>query len=269
MNGIFATHLHDILELPLDKQDRIRNKRLAIEERNGQFQWTYQLEDGVCTDSLALVTAARFGLPDEIILRAEEFAEYLPEAGYVKHHDSIDTPSQQPFCPNVERKLDFRHAIGVAEELTGQQSISIPPRWSPPPALCNNQSCVYMIELQSDPPSYYVGETDSLLQRLKKHRSRGDIWSASRAIALPVANKSEARAWESRLIQVSAAFFFVVNAAFQQPYFSYFPPKETCPNGLSYGINYRWTNTSSFVSEQFPVKRRSALRNSAEGKILL
>jgi predicted GIY-YIG superfamily endonuclease len=100
-----------------------------------------------------------------------------------------------------QEELDFQRAIALAEDLTGQVSIPIPPRWNPPPALCNNQSCVYMIELKANPPKYYVGETDALSQRLKKHRSKGEPWSTSRAVAMPVADKSEARAWESRLIQ--------------------------------------------------------------------
>eukprot|EP00980_Cylindrotheca_fusiformis_P013448 scaffold3437_cov113-Cylindrotheca_fusiformis.AAC.15 len=219
MTGIFATHLHDILELPLDRRDRIINKRLAIEQQGGSYEWKYLLEDGVCKDSLALVTAARFGLPEEIIRRAEDLAEYIPEVG--KLRNEADTSQRNEISPSgpskgtdtasqykqdtledqQQRELDFQRAVSLAEDLTGQASIPIPPRWNPPPALCNNQSCVYMIQLTANPPKYYVGETDALSQRLKKHRSKGEPWSTSRAVALPVADKSEARAWESRLIQ--------------------------------------------------------------------
>lgn len=218
MSGIFATHLHDILELPLDRRDRIIKKRLAIEEKDGSYEWTYLLEDGVCKDSLALLTAARFGLPEEIIRRAEDLAEHLPEArsfanknGANQGDESMSTSSETPPVKSrpatrmsenqQQEELDFQRAIALAEDLTGQVSIPIPPRWNPPPALCNNQSCVYMIELKANPPKYYVGETDALSQRLKKHRSKGEPWSTSRAVAMPVADKSEARAWESRLIQ--------------------------------------------------------------------
>ncbi|KAL3943367.1 MAG: hypothetical protein SGBAC_002570 [Bacillariaceae sp.] len=217
MNGIFATHLHDILDLPLNTKDRITNKRLALEEKDGSYKWTYRLEDGVCKDSLALVTAARFGLPDEIIRRAEELAQYLPEAGIVpspqiEAEDAVQPRPQKgrstDGAPMMPDDKEFRRAIAMAEELTGQSSISIPPRWSAPPALCSNQSCVYVMELNANPPSYYVGETDSLSQRLKKHRSKGGAWSSARAVALPVLDKSEARAWESQLIQkmVQAGF---------------------------------------------------------------
>lgn len=219
MTGIFATHLHDILELPLDHRDRIINKRLAIEEQEGSYEWTYLLEDGVCKDSLALVTATRFGLPEAIIRRAEELAAFLPApSNFVNDMDAKQRQNTMVFTSSEEtlptgrdetqswekqqhEELSFQRAVALAEDLTGQVSIPIPPRWNPPPALCNNQSCVYIIELNASPPKYYVGETDSLSQRLKKHRSKGELWSASRAVAMPVADKSEARAWESRLIQ--------------------------------------------------------------------
>jgi len=80
MSGIFATHLHDVLDLPLRK-DRIITKRIKIEhdEKTGSYEWTHKLEDGKCRDSMALVTAEQFGLPEEIIRRAEELTQFLPK----------------------------------------------------------------------------------------------------------------------------------------------------------------------------------------------
>lgn len=214
MNGIFATHLHGILDLPLKSKNRIMNKRFALEEEDGSYKWTYRLENGVCKDSLALVTAARFGVPDEIIRRAEELAQFLPEAVHVTHseipvNDEVFKPKARQVSSNEgitkgQDDLEFQRVAAMAEELMGQSSISIPPRWSAPPALCTNKSCVYVIELNANPPSYYVGETDSLSQRLKWHRSKGVAWSSARAIAVPASDKSEARAWESQLIQKMA-----------------------------------------------------------------
>ena len=47
-------------------------KQMTFEERqNGDddpdYIWNYRLEDGYCTNSLALVMAARFGLPEDIL----------------------------------------------------------------------------------------------------------------------------------------------------------------------------------------------------------
>jgi hypothetical protein len=53
MSGMFATHLHGILELPYSvaAESRLRKKRMAIaEDSQGQINWTYTLEDGVCTN---------------------------------------------------------------------------------------------------------------------------------------------------------------------------------------------------------------------------
>ena len=85
MSGAFATHLHGVLDLPFSARagDRLRRKRMAIREEDGGVgwrKWTYTLEDGVCTDSLALLTAAEFGLPESILRRAEELSKCL-EAG--------------------------------------------------------------------------------------------------------------------------------------------------------------------------------------------
>jgi hypothetical protein len=220
MSGIFATHLHDILELPLERKDHIVTKRMAIEQtqEDDSYEWTYRLEDGVCTDSLALVTAARFGLPEEIIRRAEELAAYLPERGPTRNHfedDSqaldqqsegetmLSTQSRPPKKSGSGRQDEesFQRAVALVEDVTGQSAIAIPPKWSPPASL-GNKSCVYLLELAHyDPPRYYVGETDSLSQRLRQHRKKGLPWAQSRAVALPVDSKTQARAWESLLIQ--------------------------------------------------------------------
>ena len=229
MTGIFATHLHDILELPLEAKDRIFTKRMAIEQTpDGSCEWTYRLEDGVCTDSLALVTAARFGLPDDIIQRAEELAKYLQDGASVSSEMTTLTENYAETDSLTSSELDstefsvnelstrpssgggsrhpteqFLRAVALAEDVTGLPSIFIPPQWNPPASLAN-KSCVYVLELlqpSTKTPRMYVGETDSLSQRLRQHRKKGGAWLHSRAIALPVESKTQARAWESVLIQ--------------------------------------------------------------------
>jgi predicted GIY-YIG superfamily endonuclease len=58
-----------------------------------------------------------------------------------------------------------------------------------------------MLQLAEDPPRYYIGETDSMSQRLRQHRKKGTPWKYSKAVIFPVENKTEARYWESLLIQ--------------------------------------------------------------------
>ena len=53
MSGMFATHLHGILNLPYSPvaEARLRKKRMAItEDSHGELKWTYTLEDGICTN---------------------------------------------------------------------------------------------------------------------------------------------------------------------------------------------------------------------------
>jgi hypothetical protein len=115
--GIFATHLHELLELPLQLSPRVSRRRMGvrwIEQQQQPFLheqdhfsstifsaasssssssssstsdegfssvderepvWTYQLEDGVCTDSLALHTGRRFGLSGTMLSRAAALAD--------------------------------------------------------------------------------------------------------------------------------------------------------------------------------------------------
>jgi DNA mismatch repair ATPase MutS len=73
-SGIFATHLHEILELPL-KLKGVQRKKMGMKMSvSGLVTWTYLLEDGECLDSLALETARRYGLPSALISRAEELS---------------------------------------------------------------------------------------------------------------------------------------------------------------------------------------------------
>lgn len=57
MSGMFATHLHGILDFPLSDaaNQRLRMKRMAVRKNErGELDWTYCIEDGVCTDSVSV-----------------------------------------------------------------------------------------------------------------------------------------------------------------------------------------------------------------------
>jgi len=60
VTAVFATHLHELFDLPLATR-HLAWKRMGMEEEgDGQgvgVRWTYRLEDGRCTDSMALHTA--------------------------------------------------------------------------------------------------------------------------------------------------------------------------------------------------------------------
>lgn len=60
VTAVFATHLHELFDLPLATR-HLAWKRMGMEEegdrQGGMLRWTYRLEDGRCTDSMALHTA--------------------------------------------------------------------------------------------------------------------------------------------------------------------------------------------------------------------
>lgn len=217
MSGIFATHLHEILHLPLKGRERIISKRMAISkgsaDEGGLYEWTYLLEEGICNDSLATVTAKRFGLPNEIIERADELGLLLPpsptasnrtrppatSSDEMKHEDSTSSRERQ-----VPVDLEsFQEVLSFVQDRTKLSAIPIPRKANPPPTV-SNKSCLYVLELGYQPPRYYVGETDGIFQRLKTHRKKGPAWSNCRAAIIPVESKSEARRLESVIIQEMA-----------------------------------------------------------------
>ncbi|KAL7562133.1 hypothetical protein ACA910_016692 [Epithemia clementina (nom. ined.)] len=78
VRGMFATHLHDILDLPLFEQDLPLHEqdRLAFKRMKIGLPWPCKVENGVRRDSMALQTAEQSQLPEEILRRAEDFQEY-------------------------------------------------------------------------------------------------------------------------------------------------------------------------------------------------
>jgi len=236
MSGVFATHLHTVLNLPLKGRDRIKMKRMAFQERaNGDggsdYVWTYKMQDGFCSNSLALVTAAKFGLPDSILQRAKFFGSTLDDEQSINdlarnendselEQEEYDDAHQESHESNgksgtpSEKKKSLQQAMYIAEEIVGkhERAIRIPPQWTSPPAL-EGRSCVYILELGSHPPRYYVGETDSLHRRLLQHRAKGGEWLQLTAAALPIiGGKSQARVVESLVIRKLAKAGFVLES---------------------------------------------------------
>ncbi|KAL7524116.1 hypothetical protein ACHAXR_003200 [Thalassiosira sp. AJA248-18] len=207
MSGMFATHLHGILKLPFSSvaKERLRKKRMAISEDNsdGRLRWTYLLEDGVCTNSLALLTAAKFGLPPSILNRAEELNQFWEEGSKEDDKEKSIADLNIHETPSAS----IQQAVTILEEAVGKSSSihQIPPLYMSPPSLEGN-SCLYVLQIGDEENKknlrYYVGETDSLSQRLSQHRSKGKDWSSLSAIAISVeGGKSYARNLESLVIQ--------------------------------------------------------------------
>lgn len=207
MSGFFATHLHEIFDLPLRDAGRVRNKRMTLSRGDdGNELSTYLLEDGICTDSLAMVTAARFGFPDTILERARTFSNILTKDNSpVKVNMDLPPLSMEPSESETKTLDDAVRAISSISGCDGTP-VMIPPKWNPPPSL-EGSSCLYVLELQGeDSKCFYVGETDSLSQRLAQHRAKGGAWSNASIAAFRVKEgKSQARHFECLAIRELAA----------------------------------------------------------------
>jgi predicted GIY-YIG superfamily endonuclease len=188
-------------------------------ETTGKIEWTYEMEDGVCTDSvsfsfhsrqcfflaaanllitififvqLALLTAATFGLEDTIIERAKEFSKLWNSDGDRKKVLSNDL--------EVDNKIFGTTPVEqLLKETAGQATpVCIPPQHQPPPSF-EGSSCVYVFQLSDG--RYYVGESDSIMQRISQHRSKGEEWVMASVTAIQVGDKSSARSIEKVMIE--------------------------------------------------------------------
>ena len=71
--GIFATHLHELLQLPIQTNSITYKKMKSSHDiATGEIVWDYLIEDGVCYDSRALETAREFRIEEGILQRARE-----------------------------------------------------------------------------------------------------------------------------------------------------------------------------------------------------
>jgi DNA mismatch repair ATPase MutS len=194
MSGIFATHLHGIIGLPL-QTDRLVWKRMAIDNANDSLRskWTYRLEEGVCTDSMALTTALQFGLPQHVIDRAEALTACMA--------NDVDGS----FKANG-LTVSLQTVRGMMTDVCGGKPIvELQPEWNAP-ASFDGRTTLYALELTTNPKRYYVGETDDIRKRLKQHRAKGEWWAKASALLVVVdEGKSTARSYESSLIRQLAS----------------------------------------------------------------
>jgi len=210
MSGIFATHLHDIFHLPLQGAERISNKRMAISQtEDGKILSSYLIEDGICTDSLAMATAARFGFPKDVLDRANTFAAMLESSEKMAADE--DYRRSPVTSANSEAHYSLEEVAKIVRNIQGCEGtpVIVPPGWNAPPSM-EGCCCVYVLELrQGNRRLFYVGETDSLARRLSQHRAKRGSWSAASAMAFRIVDgKSQARNIESLVIRELAASGF-------------------------------------------------------------
>ena len=234
--GIFATHLHGVLSLPLSLGNTVRMAmQTERDAATGALQPTWRLVAGECTESLAFEVAADCGLPRELLDRATGLLSHaLPAAS-----TSPVQPAPRPTVavpPRPPRPLSFGSAPKGSPSLRDATSIllrqcdkmladgdvqltflELTANEQPPPATVN-RSAVYMLRITqaSGTVAFYVGESDDLLGRLRTHRRTHAAASVVEAAYVLVPSgggaKSRAREVEASTINaLRAAGYLLLN----------------------------------------------------------
>jgi GIY-YIG catalytic domain len=151
---------------------------------------------------MALITAEHFGIPKHIIHRAEALSAFLPNTAVREGAAANFTAVAADQLANDVHSADISLLL---EETSGQKVCEIPPGWNAP-ASFDGKSVVYILKLNTNPPRFYVGETDNFRKRIEQHRSKGGMWRKVDATLVPAPKgKSQARMWESSLIRKMAS----------------------------------------------------------------
>lgn len=201
---VVATHLHDVVDVKLRTGAQPVAWRMGIKGSSSQFgNWTYQLELGVCRDSLAAQTLSHFGWPK---IALDRFHALLEEQegrktdGSNDHTLALNDAKESPIEPMDEglevadpgeAVMEMMSSFGAASEI-----LRLKPRDVPPAPLCAGASILYTLILRGQ--ILYIGQSDNLQQRLQQHRQRfGERLEA--VLLMPVENTSTARRLETQL----------------------------------------------------------------------
>ena len=207
--GIFATHLHGILDLPLRVSPWTRRARMeTAKSDDGSTRPTWRMVPGECRESLALQTALDCGISHAIVARANALLEEQTSIPLVKLSDSEqatliekqDTSPERPRVDGEYLKLLLAESTARALQLENAQVIHVGPNQTPPIGSAG-QTCVYI--LRRGDGWCYCGESDHLPTRLATHRQSSQRLIELVYVAVPkeAGGKSAARALESRVIQ--------------------------------------------------------------------
>ncbi|XP_026192993.1 uncharacterized protein LOC34618243 [Cyclospora cayetanensis] len=186
-------------------------------------EWDYELADGICSDSNALHAAEKAGIPQTVLQRAKALRRYFhPDAEHTEEQAQLDPPPAwassacvyvlvalerttaaligechaQHIGADAARRLDSvssqQAALARFEQFETPGEIAARAREGPP-------------KTPTTPPLFgsyrvYVGESERVCERLKRHRAASQ-WSSALALVLRTPGKSEARKIETETIR--------------------------------------------------------------------
>ena len=236
--GIFATHHHDILDLPLYAPNLRRMAREVVTQ-GSRTRPTWKVVDGVCRRSLALDVAIDCGLPVAVVDRARHLLKSLqresakptsaeectqdgsnearPEQiSALPLRSTCSTSSGRSTGTSSSGEHTFQKAKevfeGVVSNFRKSQGDTSPQpthfttilrRDEGPAPWWSTRTCVYVMVTTDG--WVYCGETDAVLRRIIKHRAGRGGDSAEFILAEVPQGKSTARLLESQTIRALAS----------------------------------------------------------------
>ena len=209
--GIFATHLHGVLDLGLNLSPFAKRMMMETREDNdGRLRPTLRMVPGECRESLALQTATDMGVSDEVVHRSQELLAQIPETVVVcktapaAEEEASPTAAALAAAPPLESLRELLVSVGSLELGTVPEAGIVHAQDVPPPA-ARAWSCVYV--LRRGDGWAYCGESDDLSGRLAAHRANAaregssDVECTFITVPREGGGKSRARALESRVIR--------------------------------------------------------------------
>jgi len=203
--GIFATHLHGILDLPLNVSPFTTRARMETALFDDTLRPTWRMVPGECRESLALQTALDCGLSPAFVSRANALLH--EQTSLIPLMKSIETTPDAVPESATTRSVDLKFLKDVllssASQALKSDAVDIITvgRNETPPISSAGQTCVYV--LRRGDGWCYCGESDHLPTRLATHRQKSNRLIELVYVVIPkeAGGKSAARALESRMIQ--------------------------------------------------------------------
>jgi hypothetical protein len=108
--GVFATHHHLILDMPLEAPGLRRMAMEVVEGDGGRLIPTWRVVEGNCRRSLALQVAKEAGLPEKVTLRAQKLLHWHKSQSAKVEVDNVLTSDEVTSSEGYDEEI-LRHDL--------------------------------------------------------------------------------------------------------------------------------------------------------------
>lgn len=160
IRAIFATHWHEIFVNP---EVSLKNIRLIKMRCEGDIP-SFKVVDGVDLNSSAFYTAAKVGVEQEIVARAEAIA-----SGYERYSGAKNISQKIPLEPLLNFSQTIKEILATAASAELSMVKKLEQNEMPP---LNDLGCSIVYIIKTENNFFYAGESDNFLYRVNAHRMR-------------------------------------------------------------------------------------------------